>query len=101
MKSIECISITQQVLGRCLPWKSLDELLRRPFGSRMFRHIEANNPAAIDGRHRRAPLQPLAQRELMTNRSDLKLQGQLGPDRVRQKVYHERWHGTHRAGVWL
>ena len=33
--SIECISITQQVLGRRLPWKSLDELLRRPFGSRM------------------------------------------------------------------
>ncbi len=45
--SIDCIAITQQVLRRWLLWKGLNELLRRPFGGRMLRHIKVDNPSAI------------------------------------------------------
>ncbi len=50
LASIDSITIAQQVFRRGLPWKRFNELLRRPFARRTFRHIEVNDPAPIVGK---------------------------------------------------
>ncbi len=52
--SIDSIAITQQVLRRRRPWKGLTELLRRPFGGRMLRHIVSRQPGGDRERGQRA-----------------------------------------------
>ena len=45
--SIYRISISKQILWRCVPRKSLDYLLRCPIGSRMRRDIEMNDATSV------------------------------------------------------
>ena len=45
--SVDSIAITQQVLRRRLPWKSLNKLLRRPFGRWMLRYIKVDDLPSI------------------------------------------------------
>ena len=45
--AVDSISVPYQVPRRRVPWKSIDHLLRRPLGGRMFRDIEMSNTATI------------------------------------------------------
>ena len=44
VRSVGLVSIPYQVPRRRVPWKSIDHLLRRPLGRRMFGDIEMNDP---------------------------------------------------------
>ena len=45
VRSVGLVSIPYQVPRRRVPWKSIDHLLRRPLGGRMFGDIEMNDTA--------------------------------------------------------
>ena len=47
VRSVDLISIPYQVPRRRVPWKSIDHLLRRPLGRRMFGDIEMNDTATV------------------------------------------------------
>ena len=47
VRSVELVSIPYQVPRRRVPWKSIDHLLRRPLGRRMFGDIEMNDTATV------------------------------------------------------
>jgi len=42
--SINTVPVPKQVSRRTIPWKCLDDLLRRPFGRRIRRYVEVNDP---------------------------------------------------------
>ena len=48
VRSVGLVSIPYQVPRRRVPWKSIDHLLRRPLGRRMFGDIEMNDTAKDD-----------------------------------------------------
>ena len=47
VRSVGLVSIPYQVPRRRVPWKSIDHLLRRPLGRRMFGDIEMNDTATV------------------------------------------------------
>ena len=47
VRSVGLVSIPYQVPRRRVPWKSIDHLLRRPLGRRMFGDIEMNDTATL------------------------------------------------------
>ena len=47
VRSVSLVSISYQVPRRRIPWKSIDHLLRRPLGRRMFGDIEMNDTATV------------------------------------------------------
>ena len=47
VRSVGLVSIPYQVPRRRVPWKSIDHLLRRPLGRRMFGDIEMNDTAMV------------------------------------------------------
>ncbi len=47
VRSVGLVSVSYQVPRRCIPWKSIDHLLRRPLGGRMFGDIEMNDTATV------------------------------------------------------
>ena len=47
VRSVGLVSVPYQVPRRCIPWKSIDHLLCRPLGGRMFGDIEMNDTATV------------------------------------------------------
>ena len=47
VRSVGLVSVSYQVPRRRVPWKSIDHLLRRPLGRRMFGDIEMNDTATV------------------------------------------------------
>ena len=47
VRSVGLVSVPYQVPRRRVPWKSIDHLLRRPLGRRMFGDIEMNDTATV------------------------------------------------------
>ena len=47
VRSVGLVSIPYQVPRRRVPWKSIDHLLRRPLGRRMFGDIKMNDTATV------------------------------------------------------
>ena len=47
VRSVGLVSVPYQVPRRRVPWKSIDHLLRRPLGGRMFGDIEMNDTATL------------------------------------------------------
>ena len=47
VRSVGLVSVPYQVPRRRVPWKSIDHLLCRPLGGRMFGDIEMNDTATV------------------------------------------------------
>lgn len=53
---MHAVTVPEQVPGRGLPGKGLDELLRGPLGGRVFGHVEVEDQGTHDGVIMRNPL---------------------------------------------
>ena len=51
VRTVDLISVPQQVTRRRVPGKGVNHLLRRPLGRRMFRHVEINGTAMVVAEH--------------------------------------------------
>ena len=69
VRSVDLVSVPYQVPRRRVPWKSIDHLLRRPLGGRMFGDIEMNDilgdgqPGEMDDAQLRTELCQVARRQ--------------------------------------
>jgi hypothetical protein len=48
-RAVDRVPISEQIAGRCLPGKRVDDLLRGPLGRGVFRHIEVHDAPAVMG----------------------------------------------------